>query len=162
MQTVQYIPVIMDALILDVKEFNTFTEKYQDAKNLTPEEMSDLITDMACHTMIWESCTESDNHGQPFPPFEVKDLDEDVKNVSFMLLSQSGKQEGNADIDLTENWFYAIPASKDRFTAQALDNPPYANAEALYHDFYLRLHAYLPDDFRWEKHIGVLTYVDVV
>ncbi len=151
-----------DALVLNEKEFYDFCDRYRAVKNI--DENEDLFEETTIREYPFESGSD------PNDIFEVTDiLIDECDGMRLMPFLHEGKENiyiwGENGLERSVHTksmrcdnCYAIFAKKNRFGVKAIGQPPYASYEELKAEFQSRLAAYLPEDFSWDLHIGILDY----
>lgn len=173
-------------LVLNATEFRLFAETYikkTEPNADTEDELEDLIEDLL-DRIEYESLglTRSKYLGTPnatenehvfyitsvstdycdgtwMVPYFIEKDGELVKNIQRTF--EGNKFIPNKDFvahDLRYDDQYVVFSDKRLNSPDAFIEKPYPNYEALVQEFKDKLKAYLPDDFDWNAHIGMVDY----
>lgn len=86
--------------------------------------------------------------------FGIEEFDEQFDNVHFV----SFMTKISAYYDTGDEPLYTLEAETNIKETGAFDEDSVSEYAALVDEFKQKLEHYLPDDFNWDTHIGVLTY----
>lgn len=142
----------IEQLIDEIIENNVqlIRSKYLETKNnVTKDEHKFYVTPI----MNYET------DGAYLVPYFTEKDGELIKNTHKTY--QNGRFTLNPDYvrhDLHWDDAYAIFSDKALDSADAFEEKPYASYDALVQEFHDKAKAYLPEDFNWNDHIGVIDY----
>lgn len=144
-------------LVLNLREFNEFQEKYLSSVNNGDKGIKELGEYYDGEKTIDEVHFTKPGTDDAFMFFEVDDGScEGFRLFNYRIDGKKNDKWKQADVPM--NNVYVLDAERQMDGMDCFDRQAYPSYEAFVQEFKDKMAAYLPEKFNWDAHIGHYSY----
>ena len=148
-------------MVLEEKEFNAFLEKYKEVHSDDQDVQSQIEALDNGNTPIDEIkfFTSDAVYDDTDATFRIEKIGEDTcEGPYFVPFRMNGQTNVACQGERKFGTLYFIPAAYDLCAPTVFEKQPYSSYDSFLREMDGKADCYLPNNFDWDAHIGVLSY----